>query len=143
MKNALNNTFQKLSLQPRTVFLIDGIGRLISALFLVLLIASFEEFFWDAARHNLQAINCGFFVCRLFVKLLFFITQTLKTLFGFYCIGEYDILLRNFCSVDKTIPFFNCIWLSLFFGGNCNCYGSCEIGAANFKTKSFWLTAWY
>lgn len=43
--NIRQNILQKLSPSPRNVFLLDGIGALISALFLVVLLAPFENIF--------------------------------------------------------------------------------------------------
>lgn len=43
--NTIQNITHKLGLRPRNVFLLDGIGALISALFLIALLAPFESIF--------------------------------------------------------------------------------------------------
>jgi hypothetical protein len=43
--NTVQNFIQKLGLRPRNVFLLDGVGALLSTLFLVALLAPFENFF--------------------------------------------------------------------------------------------------
>lgn len=45
MKRWINNIIEKYQLQPRQVFLFDGVGAFISAILLVLLLANLESLF--------------------------------------------------------------------------------------------------
>ncbi len=105
MNTAPNNT-QKLGLRPRNVFLLDGAGALISALFLVALLAPFENIF-GMSRKMLYALSipafgfavyslsCYFFDVKrwqLFLKFIAFANFL-------YCCVTFGLVIREYDSL--------------------------------------------
>jgi hypothetical protein len=62
----LISKFQQVILIPRNVFLLDGIGALVSSLLLVVLLAPFESFFGMPSDYVYQLAIPACCICCLF-----------------------------------------------------------------------------
>lgn len=80
MKNAQN--LGSFALNPKRLFLLDGLGALLSALFLGVLLANFEEMFGMPPNvlYRLSLLACVFAVYSLWCS--------------FFAVGKWSLLLR-------------------------------------------------
>jgi hypothetical protein len=104
--NTVQNIIPKLGLRPRNVFLLDGIGALISAVFLIALLAPFENIFGmprkvlyalsiPAFGFAVYSLSCYFFDVQrwqLFLKLI--------ALANFiYCCVTFGLVIQEYHSL--------------------------------------------
>lgn len=93
----------RLASQPKTIFLIDGIGAAVSAFFLGIVLTAFEPFFgmpkWIlvplsliAATFAVYSFSCYFFASRRWSQLLFIISLLNFT----YCFVTAGFLIQSF-----------------------------------------------
>lgn len=103
MGKELGLMVKKLSLSPRKIFFIDGLGGFFTAFILIFIIARFESYF-GIPSHIVYIL--GFIGCFYMV----------------YAIGCYLLIKRNYKPYLKFIAFANLFYCCLTFGLVCYFY---------------------
>jgi hypothetical protein len=116
MENIFSNISIKLAPNPRKIFLIDGIGALLSGLLLIFLIAPYEEIFGmpPDMSYQLTIPVWGFMVYSL--SCYFLNLKNWKPFLSFIAIANFLYCCLTFCLIIIQFQTLSILGIAYFLG---------------------------